>query len=163
MTERAMLVPMRPGFSLQSFGHAIKSCAVAMRAGMPTFEQFLRPSIEYTGFGNQLCFEGYGGRWFRSSEERVRDAVDIFCMELANGNYINFNDLYANLGIEQTHFGAQWGYSPDVDSGWGYSTIRFDVTLVDDLDHELVRKMGESILIIEPDFDCYPIECYLEV
>ena len=132
-----------------------------IRATLPSFRQFWRPSIEYTGFGTQLCYEAYGGRWFRSSERKVRDAVDLFCMDLAQGNYINFNDLYAGLGIEQTHFGAQWGYSPDADSGWGYSTIYFDVTMM--TEGELVEKMEEPILVIEPRYDCYPIECYLEV
>lgn len=160
----AKLAVLKPVFPMpktaKTVFHEAGKLAV-LRVCLPTFVEFWRPSIEYTGLGTQLCYEGYGGRWFRSSEKKVREAVDMFCMDLANGNYINFNDLYANLGIEQTHFGAQWGYSPDVECGWGYSSITFEVTLL--TEGELVEKMGESILLIEPRYDCYPIENYYEV
>ena len=160
MSASARLVPVRAGRPSLYFDKPAEAVLGVFRAGLPTFQQFWRPSVEYTSYGHQLCFEAYGGRWFRSSEEKVRDAVDLFCMDLANGNYICWNDLYANFCIEQTHFGAQWGYSPDLDSGWGLSSVHFDITLM--TDGELVEKMGESVLIIEPRYDCYPIENYLE-
>lgn len=160
MSAAARLTPYRAGKPRFVLDEPAKAVLGVLRAGLPTCRLMWRPSVEYTSYGHQLCFEAYGGRWFRSSETKVRDAVDLFCMDLANGNYVGWNDLYANLCIEQTHFGAQWGYSPDVDSGWGINAIHFDITLMED--GELAEKMGESVLVIEPRYDCYPIENYLE-
>jgi len=68
------------------------------------------PSVEETGKGDLLCFEEYGGRWFRSEELPVNDAVAAFKQKFEDGNNVCFNDLYKFLDISESKFGCQATY-----------------------------------------------------
>lgn len=118
-----------------------------------------RVSVEYTDHGYTLCYDGFGGRWFRASIEWVKEGCDKFVNRyIEDGQYVNYNDLYDIWGIEQTDFGYAWGYSPSYD--WRCD-LAFNIVLVTDPTHKLVQKMGEPVLVIEP--TVLPIESYLEV
>lgn len=149
---------------------------IPIRAGRPKGEDFYRPSIEYTRNGNLLCYDAYGGRWFRSSKEAVENAIELFIEEYKDGNALNYNDLYALLGISQTDFGSQYGWS----SSDSYQIhMEFHVTYLsaDDLksgskgndlkntfiDILFVNNFEEGILIIRPDVNSLPFESYWEV
>lgn len=109
---------------------------------------------ELTGNGDLLCYEGYSGRWFRSSEEAVKEAEEEYNRRFKEGEYLSFNDLYELLGIEHSHFGWQFGY-PDpfqyYDMGVG---IMFDNNKFFDPD------IGENVLYI--DIFTYPYENWQE-
>lgn len=113
-------------------------------------------SVENTGHGNLLCLDGYSGRYFRSSKEAVDDAIAILNDEYCQGEYLSFNDLYRLWGIGETHFGNQFGWPGSEDYHCG--VIRFKTTLV-----ENCEEYGEDIYIIEPEWGCYPMECWMEV
>ena len=121
----------------------------------------IRPSVEETGNGTLLCFDGFSGRYFRSSEKHVRNAIKEFCDMYASGDYISWNELYRLLGIAVTHFGAKYGY-PGNNDYRNCGELKFNITLVPACEH--FEKMGEDVLVFEPlDEYYYPCDFYMEV
>lgn len=132
------------------------------------------PSIEETGNGNLLCLDSYGGRLFRSSEKAVREAIKSFEDEYAKSCCMfdedpahmfmvtyNYNDLYSKLGIMPTDFGEQYGYT-NVD-GYRTDDLKFNIKIMDDYESTFLGVLNEPILVIEPEYGCYPNEYYMEV
>ena len=121
------------------------------------------PSVEETGRGDLLCYEGYSGRWFRSSEVAVQKAINELNDAFEAGEYLCLNDFYERLGIETTHFGAQYGWAANSDYYDG--PIDIEATLCEH--HELTNAYGqmesldECVLLI--DVYTYPMECWMEV
>ncbi len=117
------------------------------------------PTIEITGNGNLLCYEGFFGRWFRSSEVCVREAIAKFVDLYEQGNYLNYNDLYSLFNIAVTHVGNEYGYSASEDYK---CDLEFDITRIPA--DENFEGMNEEVLVIEPAGNyCYPFDCYMEV
>ena len=139
---------------------------VPIRAGPPVNEEQYSQTVELTGKGNLLVYDGFGGRLFRSSYKAVKEAVEFFIEDYEKGNWLNWNDLYALFGIEQTHFGAIFGYSPSEDYK---CDLMFDITLVkaeeikDSVNAITLEKYHEDVLVVEPDPRCLPMESYMEV
>lgn len=100
-----------------------------------------------------LCFEGYSGRWFYSTEEDVIWAERVFNEHYKRDKYISLNDFYELLHIEQTHFGAQYGWTSS--QGYCPDEIRFENTWID------IKGDGNKIYCIEI-FD-YPFESWFEI
>ena len=131
-------------------------------------EEFAKhPSIELTGNGDLLCFEGYSGRWFRSSSEAVEKAVRNLNKRFKDGEYLSFNDFYEELGITATHFGASRGWVPDYhvdDSNCcpdAIDEINIELVPCDDLGAlPMGQFLNEPVLLIEV-WD-YPFECFME-
>lgn len=116
-------------------------------------------SIEATGNGNLLCFEGYSGRQFYSSEEAVREAVGRFQSRFLGGEYLSLNDLYEELDISTSHFGHQFGWPANPDY---YDTnIDIEVTRLDYYIKPDGTLASEPCLVI--DIYTYPMECWMEV
>lgn len=119
--------------------------------------KIIRTIAEETGHGDLLCFEGYSGRWFRCSKEWVEKAFDDLDNLIKGTEYACFNDLYRFLGIEETHFGYEYGW---IDTEWE--------SVVEEGDHPIKRELfkcfdeekGEDVLYI--DIYTYPIERYYE-
>jgi len=124
------------------------------------------PSIELTGNGNLLCFEGYSGRWFRSSAEAVEAAVKNLNRRFKDGEYLSLNDFYEELGITPTHFGSERGWVPEdhVDDSCcpdAIGEINIELVPCDDLGQlPMGQFLNEPVLLIEV-WD-YPIECFME-
>ena len=119
--------------------------------------EIVRTVAEETGKGDLLCFEGYSGRWFRSSEEAVVAAEKEFSRRFKEGDYICLNDFYELLGIEVTHFGHTFGYVPDE---WYYDHedgIEFANSLIP----AEKTDRGEDVLYI--DIFTYPMEGWYEL
>lgn len=116
-----------------------------------------KSSIEWTGNGPLKCFEGYSGRYFYSTLEKVKEAEKTLNNKLHDGEYVCLNDFYELLGIAKTHFGNTFGW-PANEEYYDIQLeepINFENTLVeDDFD-------GEPVLII--DLYTYPMECWMEV
>lgn len=125
-------------------------------------ERYLKPTIEETGHGNLLCYDGFSGRFFRASEDWVREALDKFNNEYVEcKNYICWNDLYELLGISVTHFGNRYGYAANMDYR-NCDMLDFDITLVGR--EENFEGMDEDVLIFEPAHEwAYPYDFYMEV
>lgn len=114
-------------------------------------------SIEATGYGNVKFLDGYSGRLFYSSLEAVKRAEAKVNKMLNNGEYINLNDFYSFLNIEQTDFGFERGWAPTDDwfpTWFEDNAIGFDNTIVNDKD-------GNPMMLIS--MEMTPMECYWEV
>lgn len=125
----------------------------------------LKVIAEETGNGDLLCFEGYSGRWFRSSKRAVEYAEKELNKRFVAGGYVSMNDFYEFLGIEQTHFGWEFGW-PGSDEyldfymgsalpGSNENPIRFDNTVIFD------EEKSEDVLYI--DLYTYPMEGWQEL
>lgn len=69
--------------------------------------------IEATGYGMLKCLEGYSGRLFYSTMEKVLEAEEKMNHLYNEGEYVCMNDFYKFLNIIETHHGNQWGWVPD--------------------------------------------------
>ena len=119
-----------------------------------------RPSVEYTGHGTDLIYDGWGGRIFRASEDWVRRGCDKLIHKYIDGcgEYCSYNDLYLLWGIEDNDFGGSRGWSPSED--WRVD-LKFIFTWINA--GPLYDKFGERVLVVEPDPSCFPFESYWEV
>lgn len=116
-----------------------------------------KQTVEETGYGRLKCLEGYSGRLFYSSIEKVRLAEAKLNERFKNGEYISMNDFYRYLNIAETHFGYQWGWAPSEDfypKWYEDNPIGFENTIVEDID-------GTPLLCI--DLQVYPMEGWQEV
>ena len=68
-----------------------------------------KSSVEWTGNGPLKCFEGYSGRYFYSTLEKVKEAEQKLNNRLHDGEYVCLNDFYELLGMAKTHFGNTFG------------------------------------------------------
>lgn len=141
---------------------------VATRGGPPRGKYMNRPSIEYSGSGDDLFYEAWGGRWFRASLKAVEEGIQFFremyyespdAPSEWDGNYVSYNDLYSLWNISVSDFGGRNGYSPSED--YRVDNLDFTITFFKPGEHELADKMGESVYIIEPNE--VPYESYMEV
>ena len=145
LMELKKMLPIRKGVEERSAGSGKKEII---------FEKVV---AEETGRGDLLCFEGYSGRWFRSSEEAVREAMERFQSYVKENEYIPLNDLYTLLGIEQTHFGYEYGwlnteYDDCIEDG--DTPVRYDINII------FEESKDEDVLFL--DIYTYPIEYYYE-
>ncbi len=116
-------------------------------------------TAELTGKGDLLCYEGLTGRFFRSSEEAVKEAIKKINDEFKNGNYIYMNMLYDELGISVTRFGNELGWVPDED----YYDYEKGISITTDLVEGWLNRDGvedEPVLVI--DIWDLPIEHWYE-
>lgn len=118
-------------------------------------EPWKQQTVEYTGNGQLLCIEGYSGRLFWSSEEAVKDAVAKLNERWHSGEYLSMNDFYTLLGIENTHFGWQYGWAPNEDF--------YDAMKDIDIQVETVWDKEKQCNVCCIDVFTYPMECYMEV
>ena len=129
-------------------------------------KEYIQIYAEETGKGKLLCYEGYSGRWFRSDEDDVVEAITEFSQRFKNGESLCYNDLYELLGIESTHFGWQYGFPDPETSGWYESReqgIPMYVTRVYSADFK------EDVLYIDLGYEdkpylspIYPVEGWYE-
>ena len=142
-----------------------------------TWKDGEHPTIEETGHGNLLCYETYGGRLFRASEEWVQKAISTFVENYnracrmfdedpAHEYYevFSFNDLYKLLNIIGSEFGDRFGYTNIEDYR---QTLNFCIRKCDDpksiKEHMFLSQFDEPILVIEPGYDSAPFEFFREV
>lgn len=85
-------------------------------------------SVEHTGFGDELCYFAFSGRWFTSSEDAVRNQLKMFNEDLVDGFvyvdsgggekvkvgcYAALSEVYEALGLTPDQFGDTYGFAPD--------------------------------------------------
>lgn len=63
------------------------------------------------GQGDILCQEAYTGRWFRTTSARFNMYQAKINELLVNRNYVSLNDFYGILGVPQTSYGHDVGWS----------------------------------------------------
>ena len=138
-----------------------KTRQIPIKAGEPRKDIALRPSVEYTGMGNLLVYDAWGGKFFRASEAFVRAGCEKFKqMYLEEENYLCYNDLYKLWKVLETDPGGNWGYSPSED--WKKDDLNFEYTRMGP-GTELYDKFGEEVLVVEPNINSFPMESFWEV
>lgn len=122
-------------------------------------ELHMRPSVEHTGYGTQLFYTAFGGRWFRSSLDWVREGIDQALHDyLEKEQYINCNTFYSYWGVCESDFGYAYGYTPD--EKYRIENLEINIEYVDDPTSSLVSTMGEPVYVITPSEP--PCEYYME-
>lgn len=110
-----------------------------------------RPIIELTKNGKLLCYEKCSGRWFRSSQWHVEDALAQLQGLYENNICVNLNDLYALLDIHDTNRGRIYGWNQAIH---GERTLLLKVELIE----KNFMTMDEPVLVITP--NAYPEKDY---
>ena len=122
-----------------------------------------RVSVERSGHGNLLCYETFGGRWFRSSREAVEKGIEEYkhlYSIMCDPGCLSYNDLYRCWDISATEFGEKYGYSATPEYK-DCVRLNFYVTLIPAEKH--FHELNEDVLLIELDETCDPYDTYLEV
>ena len=70
------------------------------------------PAATYRG-GETLCYEPISGRYFYSDIEHLRKSQNTLNHRLINDVWIDLNELYSEIGLEQTKMGDKLGWTPD--------------------------------------------------
>lgn len=69
--------------------------------------------VHITGLGEQLCYDSFTGRYFKSDIETIRRAQNDINAQILNHNYASHNDFYKLLGLSRTQFGDEAGWNLD--------------------------------------------------
>ena len=136
---------------------------VVQRAGKPFGKLMNRPSVEYTGRGNDLICFAWNGRFFRSSIENVKECCDKL-VKMANGtdgsdvDTVNVGTLEDLWGIVVDDSGESFGWAPGDD--WAYPCFTYDILGQGTHAYDL---FGEDVFLVSIPTDARPYECYWEV
>lgn len=66
-----------------------------------------------TGGGDQLCYDMYSGRYFKSDIEKIRKAQNDLNQEAIQNFYVPLNMFYSSVGLEETRVGDEVGFNSD--------------------------------------------------
>jgi len=69
--------------------------------------------VHITGLGEQLCYDSFTGRYFKSDIETLRRAQNDINAQILNNNYASHNDFYNLIGLSRTQFGEEAGWNLD--------------------------------------------------
>lgn len=61
--------------------------------------------------GNTLCYEPLSGRYFKSDIEKIKQAVNEINRRINVNYYVSLNELYNELGLEETRLGDDLGWN----------------------------------------------------
>ena len=83
--------------------------------------------IIITGSGDHLCMDSLSGRYFKSTIELIRRAVNDINQQILMGDmYCSQNELYDALGLAHTTLGAEMGWNVDNIINPVFSTLLTD-------------------------------------
>lgn len=80
-----------------------------------------------TGYGNDLFYDSWTGRWFLSDVAYVRKTINELNQMLLNENFISLNEFYQSIGLDTVEAGEELGWLLD----YGLIDISFDAGLND--------------------------------
>ena len=89
-----------------------------------------------TGKGETLCYDSLSGRYFKNDVENIKRIQNEFNIRLLHDMYRPLNELYDDLGLEGTKFGAELGWTTE----YGLLDIVFSSKLATD---------GQPCLVLE--------------
>lgn len=78
--------------------------------------------VEVTGTGNQLCFDTFTGRYFRSTATHIQKIVNDLNAEINNFGYVCLNDFYSGVGLRNVEVGDMLGWGTESLIDVGYSS-----------------------------------------
>lgn len=86
-----------------------------------------RQEVHVTGGGDDLCYEKFTGRYFYSSMENIKQAMNRVNYDIVQGVYASLSDFYAYLGLHSTGVSDELGWNGD-----HLMDIKFSTTIADD-------------------------------
>lgn len=66
-----------------------------------------------TGDGDVLCRDSYSGRYFRSSHQKIGQAINQLSHDLQSDMYVCLNDFYDLIGLDPVPLGEDFGWNVD--------------------------------------------------
>lgn len=66
-----------------------------------------------TSDDEQLCYDTYSGRFFKSNRQEIDWAVNRVNHQIIHDQYASVNDLYDRLGLDRTAAGDEMGWNGD--------------------------------------------------
>lgn len=73
-----------------------------------------KKEVIIVGKESTLCYDVFGGRYFKSDIETIRKAENRLNARMVNGeNYVSLNDFYNELGLSNTEMGYTIGWRVD--------------------------------------------------
>lgn len=87
-----------------------------------------KSNIVITNKGEQLCYDGMSGRYFKSDLEAIKAAVNRINREMVYDNYVSLSEFYDELGLEHTNVSDELGWNLDS----GLVEISFGTRMADD-------------------------------
>lgn len=81
-----------------------------------------------TGNGGTLCYDAYGGRYFKSSIDKIKKAENELNRVMLKDMYVSLNEFYDELGLKHTKLGDDLGWNLDD----GFINIEFSSQLSED-------------------------------
>lgn len=69
--------------------------------------------VHITGTGEQLCYDSFTGRYFKSDIETIRKAQNDINARIINEMYASHNDFYRLIGLSGTSYGEEVGWRTD--------------------------------------------------
>jgi hypothetical protein len=69
--------------------------------------------VEVTATGNQLCFDTFTGRYFKSTATHIQKIVNDLNTEINRFNYASLNDFYTGVGLCPVEVGDMLGWSTE--------------------------------------------------
>lgn len=73
----------------------------------------VKNEVVVTGNGEQLCFDPLSGRYFKSSIEDIKKAVNTVNHQMLREMCVSLNDLYYELGLDSIKIGDILGWHVD--------------------------------------------------
>lgn len=141
----------------------IRSQYVPRKSGEVKHPFLNRPSVEYTGRGNDLICFAWNARYFRSSIDDVKKGCNKL-VELANGtdgidgDYCNVGTLEDLWGLYVDDSGERFGWAPGDD--WPYPCFTYDILGPGTAAYD---AFGENVFLVSIPPEASPYECYWEV
>lgn len=78
--------------------------------------------VVITGKGDNLCYDSYSGRYFKSSIETLRQIQNDLNHDLLGQMWVPINDLYFTIGLEPIKMGEEIGWTTDELIDMSFST-----------------------------------------
>lgn len=70
-------------------------------------------NVFITGLGEQLCYDSFTGRYFKSDIETIRKAQNDINAKVIRDMYASHNEFYALIGLARTGLGEEVGWTTD--------------------------------------------------
>ena len=82
--------------------------------------------IAHTGYGEQLMYDWWTGRYFRGGQNEVDKKVNMLNKRMSRKKCAStVNDLYELLGIPEVPSGSEWGWNYKQDTDDGDVTVHY--------------------------------------
>lgn len=79
--------------------------------------------VVITGNGDVMCYDTLTGRYFMSTIEKIRAAVNVINKRVLDDGYASLTEFYTELGLQGTAFSEEVGWKDNSQLEMKYSTV----------------------------------------